>query len=265
MGRFSKTKSFLLALIIIIGLIFLNFPSVSGEMKNFFYSISDPIQGALNQFTKQIKNSGEFLKSLKEISQENTYLEEKIKELTARNVELKETEKENEFLRSYLNLPARQRYQIDLANIIGRDFQGLEKYILIDQGSLSGIEKDMPVIVSRNILVGKIIEVFDDFSKVLLITSSNSKIPALIQQSRIEGLIQGIKENLLFMDLIPKDINVEKNQTVISSGTGGSSPRGLLIGKILTVESPESKMFQKIEVMPAIDTKELEKVFIIKK
>lgn len=264
MEKVSKTKSFLLALIIIVGLIFLNFPSISKEVKNFFYLISSPIQRTLNKFIEQIKNSGEFLNSLRNISQENARLEEEIKNLLAQNVELKEFKKENEFLRSYFNLPTIQKYQIDLANIISRDFQGLEKYILIDKGKLAGIEKNMPVVVFENILIGKVTDIFDNFSKVILITSASNKIPALIQESRVEGLIEGKQKNILSMNLIPKDIKVEKDQTVITSGIEGIFPKGLLIGKILTVEVLENEMFLKIEVRPAIEIEGLEKVFIIK-
>ena len=259
-----KTKSFLLALIIIIGLIFLNFPSISDPIKNFFYSISSPIQKKFDYFAKQIKNSWEFLNSLKEISKENIRLEKRIKELIVQNAEFKEVQKENEFLRSYLNLPDYQRYQIDLANVVGRDFQGLEKYILINKGKLAGIKKDVPIVAFRNILIGKTIEVFENFSKVLLITSSNSKIPVLIQASRIEGLIQGFKGGLLFMNLVPRDIGVEIGQIVLTSGIDGIFPKGLLIGEISTVESLENEMFQKIEVVPATKMEKLEKVFIIK-
>ena len=265
MNTVSKTKSFLLALVIIIGLIFLNFPSVSNEIKNFFYSVSSPVQKTFDQFVKQTKGNWEFLNSLKDISKENVRLEEEIKKLVAQNIELKELEKENELLRSRLDLPTLQRHQIDLANVIGRDFQGLEKYILIDKGSLAGIEKNMPIVVFGNILAGKAVKIFDDFSKALLIISPNSKIPVLIQESRAEGLIQGVKENLLFLDLIPKDVSVEKNQTVVTSGIGGVFPKGLLIGEISAVESPENEIFQKIEVVPAMEIEKLERVFIIKK
>lgn len=265
MNGVSKTKSFLLALIIIIGLIFLNLPSVSSKIKNLLYSISSPIQKSLDNFTQQIKQSWDFLNSLNEISKENARLEEKIKELTAQNTGLKEIEKENQLLRSYLNLPIRQRYQVDLANIIGRDFQGLEKYILIDKGGLAGVKKDLPIIAFENILVGRVTEVLEDFSKVLLITSSTSKIPAIIQESRVEGLIKGSGGDMLFMDLVSKDVKTEENQTIITSGIGGDFPKGILIGKISKIESAENKMFQKIEVKPAIETEKLERIFIIKK
>lgn len=265
MKKVFKTKSFLVALAIIIGLIFFNLPDVSKKVNSFFYSIVSPIQKKSDNFAKQIISSWKFLKFIKNISKENTVLKDEIYKLTSQNTQLQELTQENEILRSYLNLPSFQRHQIDLANIIGRDFYGLEKYILIDKGRLHNIKKNMPIIVFENILIGKTIEIFDNFSKVLLITSPNSKIPCLIQETRTEGLVRGIKKDILYMDLVSKNIVIEKNQTVITSGIDDDFPKGLLIGKISKVESSENKIFQEIEIIPIIEVKNLEKVFIITK
>jgi len=264
MNGVSKTKSFLLALIIIIGLVFFNLPNIANQIKDFFYSLSSPIQKKVDSFSKQITASWNFLNELKEISRENIELKKEIQQLIARNAELKELEKENQFLRSSLSLANRWKHQLELADVVGRDFQGLEKYVLVNKGKSAGIKKNMPVIVSKNILIGKIIEASDDFSKVLLITSFNNKVPALVQESRIGGLVKGIKENLLFMDLVPKDAKVEKDQSVITSGVSEIFPKGLLIGKIVLVESSENEIFQRIEVKPMVEMEKLEQIFIIK-
>ena len=263
MSGVPKTKAFLLALIIIIGLIFLNFTSVSLRIKNFFYSISSPVQKVLDNSFKKIKNGLGFFGSFKKVYQKNIDLEEEVNNLLAENVKLRELKEENEFLSSYLNIPLSQRHQVELANIVGRDFQGLEKYVLIDKGKLAGVSENMPVVAFENMLVGRIVEVFNDFSKVLLILSTNSKIPALIQESRAEGLILGKHGGVLSMDLIPKDIKIEKGQAVITSGIDGIFPKGLLIGKIAVVESSENEMFQKIMVKPIIEAEKIERVFII--
>lgn len=264
MKKTSKIRFVAIALIIILGLVFLNLTIVSSTIKNFFYSLSSPIGESIGRAAKQAKDGWKFLSNLKNISKENSELNNQIQELTSQNIKLKEFEQENEFLRSYLNLPIHQKYQFDLANIIGRDFQGLEKYILINKGKTHGIEKNMPVVAFENILVGKIVEVFDDFSKALLITSSNSKIPVMIQESRIEGLIQGFKKNLLIIDLIPKDVEVNKDQTVITTGINSVFPKGLLVGQISSVKFFENAIFQEIKVKIGVDIENLERVFIIK-
>jgi len=264
MRTVSKTKSFLLALLFIIGLVFFNLPNIANQIKDFFYSLSSPIQKKVDSFSKQITASWNFLNELKEISQENIELKKEIQQLMVRNTKLKELEKENQFLRSSLGLANHWKHQLELADVIGRDFQGLEKYILINKGKGAGIKDNMPVVIFENILIGKVIEVFDNFSKVLLVTSSNSKVPALIQESRIKGLIKGIKENLLFMDLVSKDAKVEENQSVITSGISEIFPKGLLIGKVVLVESLENEIFQRIEVKPMAEIEKLEQIFIIK-
>ncbi len=264
MRKLRKIKSFILALLIIMGLVFLNLPRVSNKVKNSFYLISSPISKQVNNFTNQIKNSWEFLGSLKQIREQNNQLEKSIKKLKAENIKLKELKKENILLRSYLDLPANEIYTVELANIVNYDFQGLEKFVLIDKGKSSEIQKGAFVIISNNILIGRIIETFDNFSKVLLISSSNSKIPALIQESRVKGLISGTKEKKLLLDLVSKDVEVEKGQIIISYGIEEKLPKGLFIGEISFVQKEENKIFQYIEVTPAVNLEKLEQVFIIK-
>jgi rod shape-determining protein MreC len=65
------------------------------------------------------------------------------------------------------------------------------------------------------------------------------------------------------MDLVPKNLEVKKDQKIISSGLDSVLPKGLLIGKISKIESSESEIFQKIEVTPIVDIEKLERVFII--
>ncbi len=265
MNGTPKTKSFLVALIIIIGLIFLNFPAVSSEIKNTFYSIVAPAHKTLNSFAERAKNSWIFFRNLKNIYQENINLKDEISHLQSQNTEFKEIEKENEFLRSYFNLPSRQKYNIELANVSGRDFQGLEKYLLIDKGTADGINKDMPVVVFGNILIGKIHQPYDKFSTVLLITSANSRIPALIQESRAEGLIRGItKDDTVLMELVSEEVEAKAGQLVVTSGIDETFPRGLLIGQIQKVELVEGRAFKDIEIALSVDINKLEQVLIIK-
>jgi len=105
--------------------------------------------------------------------------------------------------------------------------------------------------------------VFENSAKVLLATSPNSKIPVLIQESRVQGLIKGTKQEALFLDLISKDVEVKVGEKVITSGLGGIFPKGILIGEIVEIEIFEDKMFQQITVRPATNLENLEQVFVV--
>lgn len=260
-----KKKIFIIFFVVLfVGLVFLIFPKFSNKIVNFTYTVFTPIQTCFQKTTKQIKTSWDFLNQLKKIQKDNYILKQKIERLIAENVRLKELEKENQLLRSYLDLPENQRFPVVLAEVAGKDFLGTEKYILLNKGKVDGMKKNFPVIVYNNILIGKITEVFDNFSKAILVSSPNCKVPVLIQETRTEGLLEGeTTENELILNLVPKDKKIETGQMVITSGIDGVYPKGLLIGEVSKVEVPEKEMFQKIKVKPAIEIKKLERVLII--
>ncbi len=259
-----KTKSFILALLIIIGLIFLNLPNIRNQIKDFFYSGLAPVQKKADHAAKEVGAWWSIIRDVQKLFDENLELKQEVQELKAKNTKLQEVKQENKFLQSSLNLTEKTDYDISLATIIGRGFQGMQRYILVNKGSLAAIEKNMPVVVFDNILVGKITEVFKDSAKVLLITSPNSKIPALIQESRIQGLVSGTKKESLSMDSVSKDLKVETGNKVITSGLDGIFPKGMLVGEVSEVKIFEHKMFQQITLNPAVNLEELEQVFIIK-
>ena len=134
---------------------------------------------------------------------------------------------------------------------------------MINKGLRDGIEKGDVVIISKNILVGQITEVFESFSKIQSIIDSNSRVNALIQESNINGMIKGEQENRLIIDLLPQGEIIENGQLVVTSGLAGFFPRGLLIGKIDKIISSDVQISQIAKIKPAVDFDKLERVFII--
>ena len=61
---------------------------------------------------------------------------------------------------------------------------------MIDKGADDKLVKGSPVMVSEGI-VGQIIMVAGSYSRVLLITDRNSAVDALIQNTRVRGIVKG--------------------------------------------------------------------------
>lgn len=266
MKRFSNIKILVIVLVLVLGLVFFNIPSVQRQTKNIFYNITAPFGKFFGHTIRKTYAFLDFLKTINEISKENALLKSENKRLLSENIKLQETEKENEFLRAALKISQnrKQSFNYELAYIIGRAPQGLATYIIIDKGERQGIKKNMPVIFSESILLGKISEVLDDFSKVLLISDSKSEVNALVQEFRALGVVKGSQGLTLLMDFISKEDKVEKDNIVITSGIGGIFPRGLIIGEVEKVIFSEDQIFQKALIKPAIDVRDVEMVLIIK-
>ena len=226
-----------------------------------------PVQEGLAAFTHQLGTMASTVRDLRTLRQRNAELEARINQLIIENVQLKEVEAENANLRRLLNFAQRNpflefRGAEVVARVIGRDPTNLFNYLLIDLGSEHGIREGMPVVTERG-LVGRISRVNRTTSQVLLLTDPSSAVNALIQSSRLTGLVEGQPGGELIMRYIPQDAEVTPGEIVITSGLGGHFPRNLVIGQVTAVYRRDYEMFQQAVVRPSVDFNQLEQVLVI--
>jgi len=195
------------------------------------------------------------------LKKENEEFELKVQELLAENIALKESEVENETLREALEIGLQKEFRLSLAEVIGKDITG--DSILVNKGSRDGFSKGMPAVTQQKVLLGRITEVYENFSRITLISNKESSFDAKIPDSDISGVVKGRGRLKLYLDLIPQDKQVKEGDLVISTQFGGIYPKGLLIGLVKEVQKSDIKPFQQIEILPFFDIKELERVFII--
>ena len=255
---------FVLSLLIISGLVFLNFQGWLKTPQNIFFQITAPGKEAVYGFSLKINDFVSFVFSVNQLNQENDQLEQEKEELLAEVAHLKEVEAENEFIRSQMGLPLPDQKELVLANIIGQDPSGLSRSFLINKGERSGINQKAVVITAGNILVGQVIEVFDSSSRIRIITDPASRVNAKIQQSGLTGLIKGDSGSNLILDLLPQGELIQEEEMIVSSGLAGLFPPGLLIGQIQRVISSDVGISQMAKVKPAVDFNSLTRVFVIK-
>lgn len=119
------------------------------------------------------------------------------------------------------------------------------------------------MITSQRILVGRIGEVLDNFSKIILISNQNSSFDAKIGDSDTYGLVKGKGHFEAWLELIPKEKEVKIGDTVITSALGGIFPKNILVGEISEVQKSDVEPFQKAKINIGADIKGLRSVFII--
>jgi len=264
MRKISK-KYLIIVIVLIVGLIFLNFiPGLVKKMNNIIFKIFSPIEKLFFRVGDKVIGFFEIVLSIKDLNRENTLLEGKNLELETEIIRLKEIERENQILREGLNISQRNQLNLEFASVVGKDIEGSQDWILINKGSDDGLKKDMAVISKEFVLAGKTIEVMPDFSKVILITNRESIVAALIEGERSQGLVKKEKRGKLFMDFIPRNEKLEIGERIITSGMDKIYPEGILIGKIETIDLSQNQLFQRITISPAVDFSKLEEVFVIR-
>jgi rod shape-determining protein MreC len=138
------------------------------------------------------------------------------------------------------------------------------KTILINRGTKDGVSIDCPVVAAEGI-AGRVIEVSWNVSKVLLLVDYNSNIDALIQRSRVQGILQGTREGECDLKYVQRSEEVKVGDVVVSSGLAGIFPKGLLLGRVRNVQKEKSGLFQRIEVSTEVDVTKLEEMLVILK
>ena len=114
------------------------------------------------------------------------------------------------------------------------------------------------------ILVGRVREAGKVMSKVMLINDIESKVGAIIQKNRDQGLLVGTPEGRCKLIYLAMDSDVEKGDKVMTSGMGGIFPKGLLIGQVTDVDKEQGRLYRYAIVEPSSELSKLEEVLCIK-
>lgn len=261
--KFSLKKSKILITIIIIVLVLVLLNVLQKEVRSLFYSVSAPIQkvfwrggDSTANFLKGIFNAGSLQNETDQFKLEN-------EKLLSQLINLNELKKENETLRQSLGLKLEKDFKLSFAQIIGKNIS--QDFILINKGTNNGVAKDMPVITSEKALVGRISDVYNDFSKVMLISNKDSVLSANIQreENNIAGVIKGKGDLAIFLDLVSNEEIILNKDIVITSHLDKTFPGNLLIGMIKNVYKNDVESFQWAEIEPFFNLSTAENLFIV--
>jgi rod shape-determining protein MreC len=283
--KLSKSKFFIIAILLIVFFVLLNLTNFSKNINNFLYLASAPIQRVLWEVGDNVSDFFKTTFDIRELQEANKNFKLKVQELSAEVARLKNLRQENEALRKALNLDIQKEFEIAFASIISKDIS--EDSILINLGVADGIKKDMLVISPQKILLGRVNQVYDNFSRVMLVSNKKNSFPINIQKTTnniikegneiakeynnnliskkedVEAIIQGKGNFQIKINYIPIEAEIKDGDRVVTSISGGLFPSGILIGYLKNIERLGIEMFQQAEIIPAANIKELHNVFII--
>ncbi|MFN8490847.1 MAG: rod shape-determining protein MreC [Caldilineaceae bacterium] len=230
--------------------------------------LTSPAQLSTTGIAQNISNVIDYFAELRNLRQRNAELEQINSALLAENFSLREVEHDNDVLREFFKF-AKKRPGLELRGAqivalkIGQESTNFLRSIMLDLGLAHGIRVGMPVVTDQG-LVGRISEVTSDStSKVLLLTDPTSAVNAVLQSSRVNGVIRGTARGDLIMDLIPQGVKFSVGEAVLTSGLGGGFPKGIPIGQVIQIIQSDIAFSQQAIVRPTVDFKRLELVAVV--
>src|ERR1700733_880573 len=198
---------------------------------------------------------------LRGVRAENRQLKEQIEQMRLAQVRLSEDAAQARRLQSLLAFREQTIAKTVPAQVIGSSGSDLSQSIYSDKGSNDGIAQDMAVITVGGI-VGKVLRVYPTTSLVLMINDQSSGVGALLEKSRLQGVLRGSANGELILDRVMSDEQVSPGDALLSSGGDQIFPKGLPVGTVSKV-SPGKELFLSIKVKPAADLSRLEEVLVV--
>lgn len=197
-----------------------------------------PLQWATAKVASGVGNTAKRYVSLKDARIENEQLRNQLSEQESKLVEIQEKLRLAEQLKGFGEWETNTKESVTIARVISRDADRWFASVVIDKGTIAGIQKYQPVI-TREGLVGRIVQVGPISSRVLLLTDERHGAGAIVGQladARLLGIVKGKGESRCEMKFVDPPEQVPTGELVLTSGQDGVYPRGLIIGRIRPVE-----------------------------
>lgn len=197
------------------------------------------------------------------VRRQNAELQRQLEEYKQRGVHFEEAEQALTRLEGLLDLKRQVALPVIGARVIAYDPTLWSRSAIINQGKARGVKEGLPVLAPQGI-VGRIVEVYPEYSKVMLIVDRKSSADAMVQRTRVRGMLKGKGGNRGSLEFVPKSADVQVGDLVLASGLVGLYPKGLVFGKVTAANKKNPGVFQEIEVTPSVDLSTLEEVLVVK-
>lgn len=159
----------------------------------------------------------------------NAELKREMEIARIRLAEAEAVKQENVRLKALLGLQDAEVKPVAVARLVGSTSASTRRFAYLGAGSSDGVRVGMPVRSPRGV-VGRILEVSDDSSRVLLLTDSDSVLPVRRAKDRVVAFAHGRGDSVLRIKLINLGINpLKKGDVFVTSGAGGYYRPGVAV------------------------------------
>ena len=270
--KFTLPGKYLLFILTIVctGLIILTFSTnfLSAPISAIGGFVVVPLQEGISKAGAWLTTRSEELVEIRSLLKENEELKAQVDELTMENIRLQQDRYELTNLRELYDLDAQyEDYDKVGARIIAKDTGNWFHSFTIDKGYNDGLAIDMNVMAGSG-LVGRIIAVGPNWSKVLSIIADNSNTSGMVLSTSDNLIVTGDLELyadgvISFEKLVDSADRVVEGDKIVTANVSDKYLPGILIGYISAINVDANNLTKSGLITPAVDFEHLEEVLVI--
>lgn len=239
----------------------------------FLFTYIQAASNAVNYFTQEtrvlmysrLSFIGTFIseiKTVKKLTEENIQLKKEKQSLIVNLANQEKLEKENIFLREFLGLEITQEMRSLIAGVFNLEFTPRGHRLSINKGQKDGVKKDDVVISSPGVLIGIVDRPFENYSRIIAVTNLDFKTTVKIISKNTFGIAMGAAGDGIYLDFVSENDDIVKGDTVVTTGND-ILPAGLIVGRVVQVDSNSGSLFKNVRVKPAMEEINLSQALVL--
>jgi len=238
-------------------------PGLNAFFRGVFHTVFLPVEKVFSSVAYGSRELGGFLSSIGDLNRENERLLDENANLRSENASLEYLRSENEELRQAAALDTRERFDDLIAGsaVARGDEHGT---MLLDRGGMQGVRQGAAVLSSGGAFVGVVDEVYPASSRIRLLTNSESAVGGIIVESGTKGIIRGDRGLGVVFSMALRTDALSVGDRVVTSGSGGDIPSGILVGIIASVQETDDRLFREAVLTLPAPVERLRFLFVIR-
>ena len=200
-----------------------------------------PVLEALSQPSATAAAMVEEIRALTDLRNENERLRVENSRLLQWQSVARSLEQENLAFKELLALVDTPRSSFITARVIGDAGGAFVRTVLLNAGSDNGVRVGQAAVNAEG-LVGRIVEAGRRSARILLLTDLNSRVPVVVEQSRVPAILAGDNSDHPSLAFAPVNAVFEPGERIVTSGHGGMLPPGLPVGEVVSTVGGEARV-----------------------
>lgn len=263
----GKVGIVITVIVLIVLVIFSNLDrGIIDKITNPFTKITMSIQNGFIYLGNKISKNDEYFMSLDSIKKQYDDLKIENERLKEENQKLVVTQAENKTLREQVNVASKyEDFDVIPGYVIQKDYSNYSKIIVINLGKKDGVEENMTVVTDKG-LVGYVVSVEDNSSKVQTIVDTASAVSCLISNSEKSLVARGLLDSAQKIKgtYIDNDVVINEGDSIYTSGIGGIYPKNIIVGKIKEIVNTQNKTNRYVYIETGVNFEQLSNIVVIK-
>ncbi|MDG1732033.1 MAG: rod shape-determining protein MreC [Thalassotalea sp.] len=261
---YSSHRRMMLALVLSSVFIYCDHKLASFEVaRGYLQSLVSPLQYIANSPKQLMDYASENIVSRKQLMAENQRFQQQELLLKEKLLQLDILTEENQRLRQLLASPVRSDYKKMVAEILAVDSDPYSHQVVINRGNNDGLFEGQPVI-DENGVVGQILHVGVNTSRVLLLSDITHAIPLRVHRNGVRVIAKGTGSvTKMEVENIPHSTDIKQGDLLVTSGLGGKFPEGYPVAEVTYVSDNSNREFARITVKPLVELNRLRYLLLL--